>query len=46
MTYTPIRKCASFWAWLLFVRPMCGGTAILIRLFGWDNYGSRWAGFR
>lgn len=46
MTYTPIRKCSSFWTWLYFRRRMFGNTATMLRVCGWDSYGDPRFGFK
>ncbi len=34
--YIPLRKCRSFWTWLVFYRRVCGKPAP--RILGWDFY--------
>lgn len=35
--YTAVRKCSSFFTWVLFCRKICGKW--YPRIFGWDFYG-------
>lgn len=46
MHYLKPSKCSSFWTWVFFCKRQFGGTAVLLRLFGWDSYGDSRFGYK
>lgn len=44
--YVAIRQASSIWTWAFFCRRQFGGTALHLRVFGWDSYGVALFGYK